>query len=84
MASSSPGNAAKQRRPQLLSLADQTVAVGGQSPRRTLARNLAPSDPSRGAADRFSAFFLPPENLLASRFAAVFQTEVFQLNEHTM
>lgn len=41
------------------------------------------SDPQEHAADRFSAFFLMPENLLAARFSALFHTEVFELNDQT-
>lgn len=57
--------------------------AGGIHRDRPIEGSARSSDPQERAADRFSAFFLMPENLLAARFSAVFHTEVFELNDQT-
>lgn len=58
--------------------------TGGIHRDRPLEGSARSSDPQERAADRFSAFFLMPEKLLAARFSAIFYTEVFELNDQTM
>ncbi|MFC5526759.1 ImmA/IrrE family metallo-endopeptidase [Rhodanobacter ginsengisoli] len=57
--------------------------AGGIHRDRPIEGSARSSDPQERAADRFSAFFLVPEKLLAARFLAVFHTEVFELNDLT-
>lgn len=57
---------------------------GGIHRDRPIEGSARSSDPQERAADRFSAFFLMPENLLAARFVAIFHTEVFELNDQTI
>ncbi|MGN6327377.1 MAG: ImmA/IrrE family metallo-endopeptidase [Rhodanobacter sp.] len=58
--------------------------AGGIHRDRPIEGSARSSDPQERAADRFSAFFLMPENLLAARFSAMFHTEVFELNDQTL
>lgn len=58
--------------------------AGGIHRDRPIEGSARSSDPQERAADRFSAFFLLPENLLAARFSAVFHADVFELNDQTM
>lgn len=57
--------------------------AGGIHRDRPIEGSARSTDPQERAADRFSTFFLMPENLLAARFSAVFHTEVFELNDQT-